>query len=168
MKASNLFFSAAQLFFVAVIIFLGVLFIRLHDAPHLRYIIANFISQASAGFFLIGYLLVACGLLLLLSFYAMHRGIYYNISMGRNEVFVDPMVIQGYVKEYCKTIFPDQDLPVEIGLCKNQKIEMFIELPFSSLEKQQLFLEKAENELSKTLQRHLGYRREFTLSIIIK
>jgi hypothetical protein len=168
MKTGNLLFSAVQFVFVMLIILLGFFFIGLQHAPYLRYVIADFFSQRAACFSLVGYLILACGILLLFGFYAMYRGVYYRIKMGRNEVFVDPSVIQRYVREYWKTIFPDHDLSMEVGLNKDQKIEMFVELPLLSSEKQQALLEKAENELSQILQKHLGYRREFTLSIIAK
>ncbi len=165
MKTGNLLFSAVQFVFAMLIILLGIFFIGLQHALHLRYAIADFFSQTIVCFSFIGYLILACGILLLFGFYAMHRGMYYNIRMGRNEVFVDPSVIQRYVREYWKTIFPDYDLSIEVGLNKDQKIEMFVELPLLSAEKQQALLEKAENELSQILQKHLGYRREFTLSV---
>jgi hypothetical protein len=168
MKASNLLFSAVQFIFVMLIILLGVFFIGLQHAPHLRYAIADFFSQTIVRFSFIGYLVLACGMLLLFGFYAMHRGIYYNIRMGKNEVFVDPSVLRRCVEEYWKTIFPDHDLSIEVDLTKKQKIEMFIELPLLSPEKQQAILDKAENELSQLLQKHLGYRREFMLSILVK
>jgi len=168
MKAGNLLFSAIQFVFVILIILLGVFFVGLQHASHLRYIIADFFSRSTIHFSFIGYLILACGSLLLAGFYAMHRGVYYSIKMGRNEVFVDPIVIQGIVHEYWKTIFPDQDLAIEIDLSKKQRIEMFVEFPLLPPEKQQVVLEKAEHELSQILQKHLSYRREFLISILVK
>jgi hypothetical protein len=168
MKAGNLLFSAVEFVFVVLIILLGGFFIGLQYAPHLRYAIADFFSQTTIHFSLIGYLILGCGSLLLTGFYAMHRGMYYSIRMGRNEVLVDPGVIRGYVQEYWKKIFPEQDLSIEIDLSRNQKIELFVEMPLLSPEKQQAILEKAENELGQILQKHLGYRREFLISILVK
>jgi hypothetical protein len=169
MKTGNLLFSAVQFVFAMLIILIGIFFIGLQHAPHLRYAIADFFSQTSiTRFSFIGYLILSCGILLLSGFYAMYRGIYYSIRMGRNGVFVDPLVIQQYVREYWKTVFPDYDLSIEVDLSKDQKIGMFVELPLLSPEKQQALLEKAENDLNQILQEHLGYRREFTLSVIVK
>ncbi len=168
MKTGNLLFSAVQFVFVMLVILLGIFFIGLQHAPHLRGAIADFFLQTVVRFSLVGYLILACGILLLIGFYVMHRGVYYNIKMGRNEVFVDPQVVQQYVKEYWKTIFPGDDHSIEIGFSKDQKIEMFIELPLLSPEKQRALLEKAESELNHILQKHLGYRKEFMLSILVK
>jgi hypothetical protein len=168
MKAGNLLFSAVQFVFAILIILLGAFFVGLQYAPHLRYIIANFFAQTAVDFSLIGYLILTCGVLLLVGFYAMYRGMYYRLKMGRNEFLVDPAVIRGYVREYWKTVFPEHELSVEIDLSKDQNIEMFVELPFLSPEKQQVILEKAENDLGQVLQKYLGYRREFLISILVK
>lgn len=167
MKAGNLLFSAVQFILVMLIILLGVFFIGLQHLPHLRYAIADFFSH-SARFSFIGYLILACGGLLLVGFYAMHRGIYYRIKMGQNKVFVDPTVIRRIACEYWKTIFPDQNLSIEVALSKDQQIEMFVELPLLAAERQIDILKKAESELGQMLQNHLGYRKEFLISILVK
>src|SRR5689334_18878970 len=131
MKTGNLLFSAVQFMFAMLIILLGVFFVGLQYASHLRYTIADFFSQ-SAHFSFIGYLILACGGLLLAGFYTMHRGVYYRIKMGRNEVLIDSAVIQEMAREYWKTIFPDQNLTIEIDLSNKQKIEMFAEFPLLS------------------------------------
>lgn len=150
MKAGNLLFSAVQFVFVVLIILLGGFFIGLQYAPHLRFAIADFFSQTRVHFSLIGYLVLACGGLLLAGFYAMHRGMYYSIKMGRNEVLIDPGIIRGYVQEYWKKIFPEQDLSIEIDLSKDQRIEMFVELPLLSPEKQQAIMKKRRMNLGKS------------------
>jgi hypothetical protein len=81
---------------------------------------------------------------------------------------VDSFVIQGIIREYWKKVFPDQNFVIDIDLSREQKIEMFIELPLLTSEKQQKILEKAEGELTQILQKHLGYRREFLISILLK
>lgn len=166
MRAGNLLFSAVQLVFAILIILLGVFFIGLQHAPHLRYIIAEFFFHSAIRFSFIGYLILACGSLLLVGFYAMHRGMYYSIKMGQHELSVEPIVIQGIIYEYWKTIFPDQNLRVEVDISREQKIEMFVEIPLLSPETQETLLERVEKELGQILQKHLGYRKEFLISIL--
>ena len=168
MKTGNLLFSAVQFVFAMLIILLGVFFIGLQHASHLRCTIANFFSQSAIHFSFIGYLVLACGGLLLAGFYAMHRGVYYSIKMGRNEVLIDSAVIQAMVREYWKTIFPDQNLAIEIDLTKEQKVEMFVELPLLSENQQLAIFEKAEKDLSQILKKNLGYRGEFLIAILVK
>lgn len=168
MKSSNLLYSAVQFVFAALIVLLGGLFLGLQHAPHLRFAVADFFAQSSVHFSLIGYLIIGCGALLLIGFYAMHRGVYYQVSMGRKEALIDPTVIREYVSIYWKQVFPEDDLSVQVGLSKRQKIEMFVEFPPISDEKQLAILEKAEKDLGMLLKKHLRYDKEFLVSVLIK
>lgn len=168
MKSSNLLYSAVQFVFSVLVILLGGLFIGLQYAPQLRFSIAHFFSQSTVHFSLIGYLVLGCGFLLLIGFYAMHRGVYYQLRMGQKETWIDPAVIRGHVKEYWKEVFPDHDLSVQIDLSKEQKIEIFVELPAVCEETQMATLEKAEKALAAILKKQLRYEKEFHLCILIK
>jgi hypothetical protein len=168
MKTGNLLFSAVQFVFAALVILLGVFFIGLQNASHLRYEIADFFAQSTANFTLLGALILGCGVLLLIGFYTMHRGHYYRVTMGPQETLVDPAVIRSYVQEYWRKQFPEQELSVDVVISKAQKMEIFLELPFLSGEKQQEVLEKAEKDLERMLQKQIGYKKEFVLSVLVK
>jgi len=168
MKTGNLLFSAVQFLFVILIMLLGVFFIGVQHTPYLQNAVVKLLSQEAIPFSFIGFLILGCGALLLYGFYAMHRGWYYTLNMGRHAALVDLPIIQGIVQEYWKTVFPDQDLAIEVGVTKGQKIEMFIELPLLTPEKQMKTLEKAEQDLFCLLHKHLGYRRDFSLSVLVK
>lgn len=168
MKSSNLLYSAVQFVFAALVILLGALFIGLQHAPHLRFAIADFFAHSTGHFSLIGYLILGCGILLLIGFLSMHRGVYYRLSMGQKETTIDPAVICGCVQSYWKQVFPGDDLSVQIGLSKEQKIEMFVEFPLISTEKQLAILERAEKDLSAILKKQLRYDKDFLLSVLIK
>jgi hypothetical protein len=168
MKTGNLLFSAVQFVFALLVILIGAFFIGLQHAPHLRVAIARFFSESTASFSFIGYLVLGCGVLLMLGFYAMHRGAYYRVKMGKKNLLVDPAVIRGYVDKYWKQTFPDQHLAVDVAVATNQKLELFVEFPLLTKEQQQEILEKAEVELAQILRKHFGYQKEFALSIFIK
>lgn len=168
MRSGNLLFSAVQFVFAVLVILLGGLFIGLEYAPHLRFSVADFFSRSTAHFSLIGYLILSCGFLLLIGFYSMHRGTYYRVNMGQKETWIDPAVIRSYVKEYWRKIFPDYDLSVQIGMSKEQKIEMYVELPPISEEKQLAALELAEKDLAEIFKKQLRYDKGFLLSVLIK
>ncbi|MBS0605218.1 MAG: hypothetical protein JSS60_09330 [Verrucomicrobia bacterium] len=168
MKAGNLLFSAVQFVFAVLVILLGGFFIGLEHAPHLRFAIATYFSETAAPFSLIGYLILGCGVLLLVGFYTMNRGTYYRVKMGRKEMQVDPAVIRSYVDVYWKQAFPEHDLSVDVGVSSEQKLELFVELPLQDLEKQKVILEKAEIELGRILHKQIGYKKEFVLSVLIK
>lgn len=166
MKNGNLLFSAVQFVFTALVIFLGVFFIGLQNAPHLRYKIADFFAQTTINFTLLGVLVLGCGALLLISFYAMHRGRYYRVNMGSQATFIDPAVIRSYVQQYWKKVFPELDLAVDIVISKAQKIEIFLEFPVLSQGRQQELLKNAEKELEQMLYKQLGYKQRFTLLVL--
>jgi hypothetical protein len=168
MKSGNLLYSGVQFVFAVLIILLGGLFIGLQYAPQFRFSIADFFSQSTVHFSWIGYLVLGCGILLLLGFYAMHRGVYYRLNMGQKEAWIDSAVIRGYVTDYWKKIFPEYDLSVQTSLSKEQQIELFVEFPPMSEEKQLAILEQAEKDLAVILKKRLNYEKEFLLSILIK
>lgn len=168
MKTGNLLFSAVQFIFVILVLLIGAFFVGLQYAPQLQSDIAAFFSKGSAYFSWIGYCILGCGALLLMGFYVMHRGAYYSFRMGGHEVLIDPAVVQGYVQEYWKKCFPGQELSVEIDFAKDQRISVVVEMPLLPLEKQLEVLEKAESDLSQILQKHLGYRKDFLFSILLK
>jgi hypothetical protein len=167
-KTGHLLFSAAQFIFASLVILLGGLFIGLEYAPHLRLAIAAFFLESTLSFFLVGSLILGCGILLMTGFYLMNRGIFYTVKMGKRKMSIDAVVIQTYVSHYWKQTFPEHELSVEVGLSRGNHIEMFVEFPQLPIEKQQIVLEKANRDLSQILSRRLGIDREFSLSVLIK
>lgn len=168
MKVGHVLFSAVQFVFAALIILLGVFCIGLEHAVHFRIALARFIAETTASFSIIGALILGCGVLLLVGFYFMHRGAYYRLKMGKREHLVDPMVIRGYVEHYWKEVFPENDYSVDVNVSGGQKLEIYVELPLLSEDRQEQVLVKTEKELTEILQKHLGYKREFGLSVLIK
>ncbi len=168
MKVGNLLFSAAQFAFALLVILTGGLFFGLQYAPHLRFSLGRFIAESPLPFSLIGLLILGCGILLLLGFYAMNRGVYLSVSMGKGDVLIDPSLIRGYLEAYWKGKFPDQDLSVEVTVSKGQMLQMFVEMPSFPTQEPGAFLEKAEAELSTILQSKIGYKKGFQLSLLVK
>ncbi len=168
MKSGNLLFSAVQFIFSCAVFFLGVFFIALGSSSPLRSVIAKFFFETTASFFLIGYFILGFGILLLMGFYALHRGIYYSVLMGTNRLLIDPALVRDYVANYWGQVFPQQDLGVEVVVTKDQKFQMFVEMPLISSSQQEAILEKAEKDLGLILKKQIGYQREFSFLVIFK
>ncbi len=170
MKSGNLLFSAAQFVFCVLVILLGGFFIGLEHAPMLRYSLADFFSRSQAPFSFIGYFILSGGFMLLISFYFMNRGHYYQLKMGKREVYIDPAIVQGYIQEYWSKIFPEHNLDISVSITRSQVIviQMAVEIPPLSEERQQAVLEKAESDLEQMLMKRLGYQKEFFLSVLVK
>ncbi len=168
MKTGNLLFSAIQFVFCALVLLLGVFFIGLQYAPHLRFAIAAFFSETTITFSLIGYLILGCGILLLIGFYAMNRGRYYCVNMGKGQMVIDPAVVRGYVADYWSHVFPEYRLSVEVAVTKGQRFEVLVEFPLVPLEAQETILQKAEGDLAQILKKQIGYTKEFSLCVLVK
>lgn len=168
MKTGNVLFSAVQFLFAALVVLMGGCLIGLQYAPHARFVFAHFIEQSPSLFFVVGYGVLGSGILLLTGFYFMHRGVYYRVKMGAGEMRVDPVIVRRYVHTYWKEAFPEQEISVEVGVSQGHKLEIFLTLAFLSQDAQMAALENAEPALTRLLQKHLGYKQKFSLSILVK
>ena len=168
MKSGNLLYSAVQFFFSVLILLAGISCIGLEYAPYLRAQIADFFLVSSLSFGILGLVVTGCGLLLLLGFCRMHRGVYYTLSMGEKGTIVEQAVIQGYVASSLKKLFPAQEMNVEVNVAANGKIEVFAEFPPLSLEEQQGLMQKVEEELSALFRKQLVYAKDFSFSVVFK
>ena len=168
MRKSNLLFSAVQFIFVIALFLLGGLFIGLQYAPHLRMAIAVFVMDSAIAFSFLGYVTVVCALLLSIGFYVMQRGAYYQVQMDRGPVVVEPKLIEEFVQGYWKKRFPEKELRTEVILRGKQRIEVVAEMPEMPLESQAVLLSEVELELGSLLENHLGYRRNWMMTVIVK
>jgi hypothetical protein len=154
--------------FAFLVIALGVFFIGLHYAAHVRMDIARFFSETTLSFFFIGFLIFVCGMLLLFGFYWMNRGVYYRVKMGQREHSLDSAVLRGYIEDYWKRVFPHCDFAIAVSISYGQKMEIYVELPCMSEVDHMAIMEKAESELSHILCKYIGYDKKFALSVLMK
>jgi hypothetical protein len=168
MKPGHVLFSAVQFLFAVFVMLLGGAFVRLHYAAHLRMGISRFFSETTIPFLLIGFIIFACGVLLLLGFYRMNRGVYYRIKMGRREHAIDPAVLHSYVDNYWKEVFPHCAFSTAVHISHGQKIEIYVEIPLSLNIDHKAVMEEAESKLSHILSKYIGHNKTFTLSVLMK
>ncbi len=168
MKPVHLLFSAVQFLFTLLILLIGGFFIGLHYAPHLRLIIGQFFVEQSANFVPIGLSVLGCGVLLLIGFYAMNRGAYFQFIVPAQNMVIESALFRTYVKKYWAERFPETALSTDVALLANQKMEIFLEMPPLQIEDQEAFLIKTEKDLKLLLTKTLGYRGDFLLTLIVK
>lgn len=168
MRKGNLLFSAVQFIFVVALFLLGGLFIGLHYAPHMRMSLAHFITDQVVNLSFLGYITICCAFLLCIGFYVMHRGSYFRIRMAGGDVVVEPKLIEGLVQDYWQERFPQNALKTEVILRGYEQIEVVAEMPQSEWEAREVLLSEIEKELSALLSAHLGYRREWMMTLTIK
>lgn len=105
------------------------------------------------GLFLLGCLLVAGALI-------QNRRHYYHVRMGDRTVQVDESVIEGYLDEYWRTLFPESQVTNRIRI-KREKIYITSDLPHLPFRQQKELLGRIDTDLSEIFSRVLDYRKEF-------
>ncbi len=166
MRKGNLLFSFVQFIFVIALFLLGGLFIGLHYTPRLRMEFAVFITDHSVSLSLLGWAIIGCALLLCIGFYVMYRGAYYQVEMAQGQAVIDARIIEQVVRGYWKGRFPGQELTAEVVLRGKNAIEVLAEVPEMPLDPQVALLAEVELELGLLLERHLGHRREWAMTVI--
>jgi hypothetical protein len=165
MRTGSLLFSAVHFFVVVGVLAVGGFFLGMAYFPPLRLAVLHLFSTNSQLFFLMGWSALFLGLLLLIGFYAMHRHTYYRVAMSSR---VELPLIRELIDRHWKMLFSEEGKVREVILYPNQKIEVIAELPNVPLSAQEDVLGKIEKELGTLLANHLGYEREFLLTVLTK
>ncbi len=165
MRTGHLLFSAVHFFVVVFVLAVGGFLLGLAYFPFVRMLVLQFFSANSSLFFLMGGITLLTGCILLMGFYAMHRPVYYQLSM---QVSVETPLIRKLIDEHWKMLFSKEGKVHEVILYPNQKIEVVVELPHLPLNAQEDVLAKVEKELGKLLSHHLGYGGDFLLTVLVK
>ena len=166
MRKGNLLFSAVQLIFSLLIVLLGLFFIGLQEAPHLRYHLSLQLSDPSFSFSKVGYLILIAGLFLLIGFSAMYRGRYYRVRMGSNRTSVDPDLIRQAVHSYWVQHYPHKHNVIQVRVNRLQKLELIFEWEEMPFEEQEALLMRVEKDLAELFSSQFDYRRDFKLSVL--
>ncbi len=156
-------FSAIHLLFVLLLISGGILLIL---GAYMKNVQNNFIHlllEYPNFLFSVGVGLLFFGTILLFGFYSMYKPRYFQIKMGASKVIVEENIIQDYIKNYWKEVFPNEKPHLDVIICPKGVIEI---ITTSSHQNPDLFLQKIENELGALLKRKLGYEKEFILTLI--
>ncbi len=166
MRPGNLLFSAVQLFVVAAILSAGLFFLGIVHVPHFPLLLMRVLSNSAAFFSLAGYGLIFLGLLLLIGFFVMHRGRYYQVRMRAGDAQMDLTLLHNYIEKFWQMSFfsPESEVK-EVIVYANRKIEIVAKLPELRLPEQKETLVRIEKELGAFLAHKLGYPHSFLLTI---
>jgi len=162
MRSGQLFFSAAEFLLIIALFFLGAIFFGLHYLPAARIELSEWILQSSDLFFLIGCAIGGTALLLTLCFWVIHRQKFFRVEMKGDPFFLDEALVKGLVQQFWKEEFPEEKKGIEVYFAR-KKIEVIASCPKS--EDLEVCLEEVEVRLSDLLQKKLGYRDEFFLTL---
>ena len=126
-----------------------------------------YISNYPNKLFWIGIILVTCGLGVIISCFFLFKRCYYRITMGGIETTLDEKLVHKYIKQYWPQLLMHERINSCVEIIQN-KIIIHVDFPYIPLDEQEDLLKKVEIDLRKIFASHLGYFRDFTLSINFK
>lgn len=167
MRTSKVLASGLQLFMAILCMIVGGMCIIIPLFPLARSIVVTLFKDHPGLLPLLGYFSLGLGLLLFIAFYAVNRGQYYQVGM-HVPIQVDARLLQAYAVRYMQSLFPDEEVPVEVVVHGHQNVELIVEMPDSAPSEHTLLLQKIECELGTLLSKHFGYKKEFLFTCLLK
>lgn len=168
MKSGDLLFSSVQFLFSVFLVLVGVAAICVGAVPSVYQHCLVLFAKGSSFILALGVLLSVFGLLLLILFYRMNRGQYYDVQLSSCQARVESSLIQESALRY----FASLDLPYPIdcqviGL-KKGKVALSLLLPSLSHKERKELLSQLERELPFLFKEQLGYNQPLELSFLIR
>ena len=159
----HLLYSLISLIIALFFVMLGLIAMILPWSVEARTDLVQFILEGSISLFLFGFVFMAIGLGIVIQIVLAAKKQYYHVRSGSNPVWVDESIIQDYLDNYWKRIFPRSSIPSKLQLKKN-KIHVTADLPFIPHGEQKELLEKIKKDIQELLSKILGYQQPFYLS----
>ncbi len=125
--------------------------------------IISFILNNSTAIFLLGFVLFFIGLGRIFFILRGMKSTYFHLRSGQKPIWIDESIIQDYLDNYWKTLFPHSTVSNRVILKKN-KIYLVADLPYVARDEQKELVHKIKKDLSDMLSLMLGYKDSFTLS----
>ena len=163
MRAGDLFFSAVQVLMIAGIFFCGGFLLAMGAIPELRFQATRVVLNPGIHFSMIGSMLVVFGVILSIVFYSMNRRRFYQVGMA----YIDPNVIRGYIENHLVGTSLDKGMVSDVRVHGNQMIEVIAQMGDLEPEQQKARLAEFEREVGELLNRKLGSRHEFLLTVVV-
>lgn len=159
MNLRQAFTSVLQLFVVFLFFAQGILFVSLPLHPQAKLKVEHFILHQFDHCFWVGGVFLGVAFLLLLSFYALSRGRYLRVQMGKHETDIDTHLIYQSVEECFKRNYPDLLSVREVEVVRGSDLEIGVRLSGD-----EEVLSRAEKELKTLLSQRFGYTKPFILN----
>ena len=90
-----------------------------------------------------------------------------RISMKSHRVEIDVSIIKNLLDKHFENLFPKKNVEIEVDVKKEKKIEIEAFLPHLPLEERENFLLVQEKEIGKILLSHLGYKQDFSFTLML-
>ena len=143
---------------------LGLMSVLIAMIPGMRLAITQFIMADTFFLPFFGLTLTSMGGGLLIRVFHQLQRQTYQIKGGSYLTEVDAEVIQSYINEYWKELLPNHEISSHISIKENRVI-IEADFPFMDSLEQKQILESVQKDLDENLNRFLGYRDEYLLTI---
>ncbi len=160
---NNIFYSLINLFIGIFFILLGIISAMLPWSTGIRTSLIQIILENSVVIFLFGFCFLVIGALIVVNILLNARRNYYHLRASACKVSIEETVIQDYLDNYWKQVFPQSKIASKLFLKKN-KIYLTADLPYVPLTEQKIVLERIQTDLGELFLSYLGYRQPFYLS----
>jgi hypothetical protein len=160
---SNLFSSLINFINALFFISIGIAGIMVPWSIHVRTLLTRFIFEDALAISLFGFAFFLIGIALITNIFLNMKKRHYRISSLKAVTTVDEAVIQEYLNNYWKQLFPQNDIPCQLNF-KDNKIHISVDLPHLPIQEQKPLLERIRKDLMSIFTKVLGYKDEFFLS----
>jgi len=168
MRTSSVLLSAFHFILASLLLMAGILSLGFGKVPHMNFALRRFLDSNPDVFTLIGVALIVVGAVLFVSMFALYRKMFYQVKMNANDVTVDPILIESYVKACFREVFEGPSPYCEVLIRKDQKMEILTKLSLVNVEEHEKVLSQIEKKLGIILKEKLGYKDEFFLTVSVE
>jgi hypothetical protein len=152
-------------FILALFLFVvGFLSLSVALSPFARTEVVSFILENSTYLLLFGIVFLTIGAI---SFFYLAQNFkrrYYTLKSGQVEIDVSERVIEKYLQNYFKELYPFNEVPCQIDLNK-KRAAVIADLPYVPVQEQKALLRKIEEDLTSLFRDQIGFRHELKVSI---
>ncbi len=166
MRRGHLLFSAVQFLFTLFFAVMSFWFLWLAYSPYAWISLQNYLAGHPALFFVLGYGSAIFTVVLLISFYAMNKKVYYKVQMNAQNALVNSSIFEAYVEQFWKEEFPELICQSEVLIHGDERVEILTSIGKGAHLLEEKQLKHVEAHLGRLLFHKIGYRGDFTLTII--
>jgi hypothetical protein len=163
----HIFFLIINAILAIFFLLVGIVSMLMLWVPIIRSEVIQFILEDSLAIFIFGFAFSIIGLFILVNIILNMRRHSYHMKIGKNHVTIDQAVIHRHLTSYWKELFPKEEIPYRVAM-KDDRIHLFVDLPFTPQTQQKMVLERMEEDLDQLFKNTLGYRHPFMLSASFK
>lgn len=163
----NIFYYFISFVLAAFLLLLGVIAIIFPWSAAIRTDLVTLILENSLAISLFGFGFLIIGVFMLISLWLSLKKKYYYIRVDSQAIAVDESIIQYYLEEYWKQLYPAREIPSRL-IVKRNKIKIIADLPYAPPEERKASIARIQNDLRDLLQRILGYSHNFVISLSFK